>query len=130
MADSPIFVVQKHDARNLHYDFRLEFNGVLKSWAVPKGISTVVGEKRLAIPTEDHELEYADFEGIISKGEYGAGSVELWDKGTYESKEGLSKSLEKGMAEFILNGKKLKGRYAMIRTKMGWLIFRMKDDKQ
>jgi bifunctional non-homologous end joining protein LigD len=129
MDNDPIFVVQKHSSRSVHYDFRLESAGVLKSWAVPKGISTVIGEKRLAISTEDHGLGYADFEGTIPKGEYGAGTVELWDKGAYESKEPLELSLERGRAEILLKGKKLKGKYALIKTKLGWLIFKMNDSK-
>lgn len=122
-----VFVVQKHDARNLHYDFRLEVKGVLKSWAVPKGISMKPGEKRLAIATEDHDMSYADYEGTIPKGEYGAGKVEIWDKGTYESTEPMEKSLEIGRAEILLKGKKLEGIFALIRTKMGWLIFKKAD---
>ncbi|MFH1182370.1 MAG: DNA polymerase ligase N-terminal domain-containing protein [Candidatus Woesearchaeota archaeon] len=128
MAYAPVFVVQKHDARNLHYDFRLEVAGVLKSWAVPKGISMNPEEKRLAIATEDHVLSYAGFEGTIPEGQYGAGKVEIWDKGTYESKEPIEASLEKGRAEFLLKGKKLKGLFALIRTKIGWLLFKKADD--
>lgn len=124
--ERPIFVIQKHDARNLHYDFRLEVEGVLKSWAVPKGPSTDPREKRLAVPTEDHPLEYADFEGIIPKGEYGAGTVLLWDKGTYQNlkkKNGkelpVGRCVTDGHVVVRLNGKKLKGGYSLIRTGKG-----------
>jgi DNA ligase D-like protein (predicted 3'-phosphoesterase) len=137
----PIFVIQMHDASNLHYDFRLEVEGVLKSWAVPKGPSTDPRVKRLAMPTEDHPMEYADFEGVIPEGEYGAGTVLLWDKGRYtnlrEKKEGdktsMEESLKDGKIEIYLKGKKLKGGYALIRTERGkgerWLLVKMKDKK-
>lgn len=123
----PIFVVQKHDARNLHYDFRLEIEGVLRSWAVPKEPPKKVGTKRLAIQTEDHPMAYADFEGEIPEGEYGAGTVEIWDNGTFD----LHKNEEKEIA-FTLYGEELKGDYVLIRTKYGkgekgWLFFKRAD---
>jgi DNA ligase D-like protein (predicted 3'-phosphoesterase) len=131
-----IFVVQKHSARNLHYDFRLEVDGVLKSWAVPKGPSTNPKNKRLAISTEDHPLEYASFEGIIPEGQYGAGEVIIWDTGTYRNiteKGGLvvelSDALEDGHFTFWLNGKKLKGGYAMTKTQRGWILVKMNDEE-
>ena len=138
----PIFVIQKHDASHLHYDFRLEFDGVLKSWAIPKGPSTDPHEKRLAIETEDHPIEYATFEGIIPKGEYGAGSVIVWDKGTFDNikeRDGktipLSECYKTGHIELNLHGEKLQGGYALIHTSLGdekrkkdWLLIKMKDD--
>src|SRR6266480_7782369 len=103
------FVIQKHDARRLHYDFRLEIEGVLKSWAVPKGPSLNPADKRLAMQTEDHPLDYAGFEGVIPKGEYGAGPVMVWDRGTFEVEGDLSalKQLERGDLKFTLHGEKL-----------------------
>jgi DNA ligase D-like protein (predicted 3'-phosphoesterase) len=133
----PIFVIQKHDARRLHYDFRLEVDGVLKSWAVPKGVSTDPREKRLAVPTEDHPLEYGDFEGVIPEGEYGAGTVLIWDTGTYKNLRGekkgdggsMKKSLEDGKVEIWLEGKKIQGGYALIRTGDDrWLLIKKKDE--
>jgi DNA ligase D-like protein (predicted ligase)/DNA ligase D-like protein (predicted 3'-phosphoesterase) len=118
-----IFVVQEHHARRLHYDFRLERDGVLKSWAVPKGIPESSEDKRLAVETEDHPFEYAKFEGEIPKGEYGAGQVIIWDNGTYETKVWDQK-----MIEVILNGKKLKGRYVLVPLKKAgeknWLMLK------
>lgn len=119
-----IFVVHKHYATHLHYDFRLEYRGALKSWAVPKGVSKKKGEKRLAIQVEDHKLNYVKFEGTIPKGQYGAGKVEIWDKGTYELKE-----WGKDKIEFILKGKKLKGNYVLVKFKgrggkENWLLFK------
>jgi DNA ligase D-like protein (predicted 3'-phosphoesterase) len=134
----PVFVIQKHKASTLHYDFRLEAGGVLKSWAVPKGPSTDPRVKRLAVPTEDHPLEYAAFEGTIPEGEYGAGTVEVWDTGTYSNLkfEGgreipPEQAIEKGHITFRLEGKKLKGGYALTRTGQGknerWLLVKMAD---
>ncbi|MFO8015926.1 MAG: DNA polymerase ligase N-terminal domain-containing protein [Candidatus Woesearchaeota archaeon] len=134
---NPVFVVQKHDASSLHYDFRLEISGVLKSWAVPKGPSMNPKDKRLAIMTEDHPLDYADFEGVIPEGQYGAGTVMVWDKGTYDNiseKDGkeisAESALEKGHLTFELSGKKLKGAFTLIKTKREgqWLLMKKKDD--
>ena len=117
------FVIQKHHATHLHYDFRLEMDGVLKSWAVPKGPPTEPGVKRLAVEVEDHALSYIDFEGIIPEGMYGAGKVEIWDKGTYTLKH-----RSKDKVEFTLHGEKLSGDYALIRFKgdKNWLLFKKK----
>jgi bifunctional non-homologous end joining protein LigD len=124
----PIFVVQRHDARRLHYDFRLERNGALASWAVPKGIPLEPGQQHLAVHVEDHPLEYATFEGEIPKGEYGAGSVEIWDKGTYE----LLEEKKNGGLTVRLHGKRLNGTYALVPAHLSgdeknWLILRKKD---
>lgn len=138
-SDQPQFVIQKHDASTLHYDFRLEVDGVLKSWAVPKGPSTDPGEKRLAIPTEDHPLEYADFEGVIPEGEYGAGTVLIWDRGPYRNiteKDGKTRAMDKairaGHVLFELQGEKISGGYALHRTGSGndarWLLVKMDDE--
>jgi DNA ligase D-like protein (predicted 3'-phosphoesterase) len=114
------YVVHKHAATHLHYDLRLELDGVLKSWAVPKGLPEEKGLKRLAIAVEDHPLEYADFEGVIPKGEYGAGTVEIWDSGTFQL---LSRKPK--MIEFELKAKKLRGVYEMINTRGNqWLLFK------
>ena len=125
----PIFVVQRHDARSLHYDFRLERNGALASWAVPKGIPLEPGQQHLAVHVEDHPLEYATFEGEIPKGEYGAGSVEIWDKGTYE----LLEEKKNGGLTVRLHGKRLEGTYALVPAHLSgdeknWLILRKKDE--
>ncbi len=137
-AGQPRFVIQKHDASRLHYDFRLEIDGVLKSWAIPKGPSTDPREKRLAVRTEDHPLEYADFEGTIPEGEYGAGTVEIWDAGTFQNLSGKdgreippARALENGHLALWLAGKKLDGGYALAR--MGesnqWLLVKMRGDR-
>ena len=129
-----IFVVQEHSSRHLHYDLRLEVDGVLKSWAVPKGPSPDPRDKRLAIETEDHPLEYALFQGTIPEGQYGAGTVIVWDTGPYlnmTQKDGqeisMGEALHSGHAAFWLEGKKLKGGYALTRTKRGWILVKMKD---
>ena len=134
MAKKPLcFVVQKHDATTLHYDFRLEINGVLKSWAIPKGPSTDPSNKRLAIPTPDHALEYKDFAGVIPEGQYGAGKVTIWDKGTYANIRddvSMSKSYQEGKIKIHLDGKKLKGNYSLIRMKgkdKPWLLIKMRS---
>ena len=116
----PIFVVQKHSARNLHYDFRLQMEGVLKSFAVPKQPPLKANIKRLAIETEDHPMAYAEFEGNIPKGEYGAGTVEIWDKGEYKLIEQSKKAIK-----FELFGNKMKGIYVLVNLKnKNWLLFK------
>lgn len=116
-----IFVVHEHHAKNLHHDFRLEIGGVLRSWAVPKGMPQESGIRRLAILTEDHHIDYADFEGTIPEGEYGAGIVKIWDKGTYIPEKIMDTELV-----VTLRGEKLRGTYVLIRLKDGknWLIFK------
>lgn len=124
--DTPIFVVQEHHASHLHYDFRLEWEGVLKSWAVPKGPPVKANVRRLAIMVEDHPYAYKDFEGVIPSG-YGAGTVKIWDKGTYEITGSLKKGLNEGKILITLHGKKLKGRYALLRfteKENQWLLFK------
>src|SRR4030095_6226036 len=134
------FVIQKHDATRLHYDFRLEMEGVLKSWAVPKGPSLNPEDKRLAMMVEDHPYDYRTFEGIIPEGNYGAGTVIVWDEGTYEALEGGSKKeqektllqqLKKGSLKFKMNGKKLKGEFALVKLKNAennaWLLIKHRD---
>lgn len=135
MSKKPIFVIQKHDATRLHYDFRLEVDGVLKSWAIPKGPSTNPKDKRLAVMVNDHAMDYAKFEGVIPEG-YGAGTVMVWDIGTYKNiKESNGESLsmkeclKKGQIEIFLEGEKLHGGYALIRMQdKNWLLIKMKDE--
>ena len=110
-----LFVVQKHAARRLHYDFRLELDGVLKSWAVAKGPSLVPGEKRLAVHVEDHPLDYGGFEGTIPEGQYGAGAVIVWDRGAWTSQGDPHEGLAKGHLDFTLDGEKLKGAWHLVR---------------
>jgi bifunctional non-homologous end joining protein LigD len=126
---SPGFVVQKHAARRLHYDFRLEMGGVLKSWAVPKGFPAEKGERRLAMEVEDHPIEYGGFEGTIPPGNYGAGTVLLWDLGTYEVEGEPLDALAKGKLNLTLRGKKLKGHWALVRMRsqdesIPWLLIK------
>lgn len=140
-ASSPIFVIQEHRASSHHWDFRLQVGDTLRSWAVPKGPSTDPSEKRLAIPTEDHPLAYADFEGVIPEGEYGAGAVIVWDAGPFTNLKTtdagepvpLEKQLEDGHVTVWLQGEKLRGGYALIRTgsedEERWLLVKMDDDE-
>jgi len=117
-----IYVIQEHDASHLHFDLRLEMDGVLKSWAIPKSPPTEKGVKRLAVQVEDHPIDYADFEGTIPEGQYGAGTVKIWDKGTYE----LEGRKDEEMI-IKINGNKLKGRYCLIKFKgqeKNWLFFK------
>src|SRR5207253_3239509 len=124
------FVIQKHDASRLHYDFRLEMDGVLKSWAVPKGLPWKQGEKHLAVEVEDHPVEYADFEGIIPEGQYGGGTVMLWDKGKYYVYgEDPLKSWREGKLHLVLDGQKAKGEWTLIRLRSAseknqWLMLK------
>src|SRR5438309_10880256 len=129
------FVVQKHAARRLHYDFRLAIDGVPKSWAVPKGPSLNPADKRMAVQTEDHPVSYADFEGIIPPGNYGAGTVMVWDRGRFrvEGKRGAQEQLDRGEIKFRLRGEKLSGSFVLVRTKRGekqpeWLMIKHQDD--
>src|SRR5258708_33763334 len=129
------FVIQKHDARRLHYDFRLQMKGVLKSWAVLKGLPWKKGEKHLAVEVEDHPIEYEDFEGIIAEGQYGGGTVMVWDRGTYYVYgEQPLKSLREGKLHLVLDGEKAKGEWTLVRIrgrdgeKKQWLILKTGGD--
>ena len=130
------FVVQKHAASHLHYDFRLELDGVLKSWSVPKGPTFDTREKRLAVQTEDHPVEYGSFEGIIPEGEYGGGTVMLWDRGSWEPIGDPQRGMEKGHLEFLIRGERLKGKWTLVRLrrkdtdrgKDNWLLFKRSDE--
>jgi DNA ligase D-like protein (predicted 3'-phosphoesterase) len=131
---APRFVIQKHDASTLHYDFRLEVDGTLRSWAVPKGPSTDPREKRLAVEVEDHPLEYADFEGVIGEG-YGSGAVLVWDAGSYrnlDEERSMADALDAGHAKFWLEGEKLAGGWTLQRTHAGakpqWLLIKRRDE--
>ncbi len=123
------YVIQKHAASRLHYDFRLEWNGVLLSWAIPKGPSLDPGVKRLAVHVEDHPVEYGGFEGVIPEGQYGAGTVMVWDRGTWEPEvDDVDAALRKGDLKFKLNGKKLHGSWVLVKTKLGWLLIKHRDE--
>src|SRR5437870_11431358 len=129
------FDIQKHAARRLHYDFRLEMEGVLKSWALPKGLPWKRGEKHLAVEVEDHPIEYEDFEGVIPEGQYGGGTVMVWDRGNYRIYgEQPVKSLKEGKLHLVLDGEKAKGEWTLVRIrgrddeKNQWLILKTGDD--
>lgn len=138
MDKSKLFVIQKHDASTLHYDFRLRVDNRLVSWTVPKGLSTAVNEKRLAVRVDDHSVDYADFEGVIPEGEYGAGTVIVWDRGTYElldtdTGKDFEQRIKDGSFKIRLKGEKIKGGYAMARTgeqdgKAQWVVFKLDDE--
>lgn len=125
----PRFVVHEHHATRLHWDFRLEHDGVLTSWAIPKGPSPDPAHKRLAIRVEDHSLAYGDFEGVIPKGKYGAGAVTIWDRGSYEPIGDLTEGLREGRIAFVLHGSRLEGEFSLVRLAKGakgneWLLMK------
>src|SRR5580704_17779949 len=132
------FVIQKHSATRLHYDFRLGWNGVLKSWAVTRGPSYFPGDKRLAVQVEDHPMDYGGFEGIIPKGQYGGGTVMLWDRGSWEPHVNVDEGLQKGSLKFALHGEKMKGNWALVRmggraaneSKPNWLLIKEHDAEE
>ena len=133
LSEDPIFVVQEHHATHLHWDFRLEIEGMLKSWAVPKGPSLVPRTKRLAVLTEDHPLDYAGFEDIIPEDEYGGGTVLIWDRGTYEvqGEKPPAQQLAQGLLRIVLKGQKLQGGFALVKLKRAeenaWLLIKERD---
>lgn len=131
------YLIQKHEARNLHFDLRLEYKGVLKSWAIPRGPSMDPGDKRLAVRTENHPIEYSSFEGSIPKGQYGAGTVMLWDEGTWEPAGDPDEGFKQGKLKFAIHGKRLQGSFALVRLrsdtgrkqgKENWLLIKEKDE--
>ena len=133
MRDLPVFVVQKHAATSLHYDFRLEVDGVMRSWAVPKGPSYDPGERRLAMAVDDHPMSWNEFEGVIGRG-YGAGTVIVWDRGEYRNsfEKPMADALEEGYARFVLEGQKLRGEWSLRRMsgqrKESWLLSKRRDE--
>jgi len=137
MSDGGIFVVQRHEARRLHFDFRLELDDVLVSWAVPREPSMSVGVRRLAVRTEDHPREYAKFHGDIPEGQYGAGHVQIWDRGTWRPAGDPREGLDRGHLKFSLDGERLRGRFVLIRMKSrgeerqeNWLLIRERDAEE
>jgi DNA ligase D-like protein (predicted 3'-phosphoesterase) len=134
MAD-PVFVIQQHDATSLHYDFRLEVNGAMRSWAVPKGPSTDPRDKRLAMQVEDHPMSWNEFEGRIPEGSYGAGAVIVWDRGSYRplTDDDFGRALDEGHASFWLEGAKLRGGWSLRRIRAGekpqWLLIKKRDEE-
>src|SRR6185369_13182977 len=132
------FVIQKHAASRMHHDFRLELDGVLKSWAVPKGPPLEPRGQALAVEVEDHPIEYGSFEGVIPKGEYGGGTVMLWDRGTWRPEGDARAGLKAGKLDFVLEGERLRGRWSLVRMggragedgKENWLLIKRSDDRQ
>lgn len=125
------FVIHEHHASRLHFDLRLEINGVLKSWAVPKGLSLDPSHKRLAVEVPDHSLSYIDFEGTISEGKYGAGRVAVWDSGVYSTNGDPAAQLENGRLNFVFHGSKLRGGFSLVEMKSGkgqWLVIKSRDE--